>query len=274
MISFVSKEKAKISKIIEKEKIGVSYSAVFKLLRNKDIKVNGTRINKDILVSIGDKIDVYYNPKKKELFSVVYKDDNVLVINKNTGVLSEDVFNEIKENNENARYIHRLDRNTSGIMIFALNGESEKELLEGFKKRTFDKKYRATIYGYFDKKEDVLTAYLKKIDKDSFVKISDKFIDGYSEIKTGYKVEKEYEENGVPISEITVSLYTGKTHQIRAHLSHIGHFIIGDEKYGDSKINKLFKLKRQSLCAFSLTLHFENTSYLNYLDGRTFCLGE
>ncbi|MBQ9513908.1 MAG: RluA family pseudouridine synthase [Clostridia bacterium] len=274
MISFVATESGKISKIIEKAKIGVSYSAVFKLLRNKDIKVNGTRINKDVAVLKGDKIDIYYNQQKKELFSVVYKDDNVLVINKSSGALSEDVFNEIKENNKNARYIHRLDRNTSGIMIFALNGESEKELLEGFKKRTFDKKYRATTYGYFDKKEGILTAYLKKIEKDAFVKISDKFIDGYSEIKTGYKVEKEYEENGVPVSVITVSLYTGKTHQIRAHLSHIGHFIIGDEKYGDSKINKLFKLKRQNLCAFSLTLFFDKSSYLYYLDGKTFCLGE
>ena len=274
MISFIAKEKGKISKIIEKEKIGVSYSAVFKLLRNKDIKINGKRTNKDLSLSVGDKVEIYYNPQKKELFSVVYKDENVLVINKNTGALSEDVFNEIKLREKNARYIHRLDRNTSGIMIFALNDESEKELLSGFKKRTFDKTYRAVVYGRFDKKEGVLTAYLKKMEKDSFVKISDKPMEGYSEIRTGYKVEKEYVENGVSLSYITVFLYTGKTHQIRAHLSHVGHFIIGDEKYGDVKINKLFKLKRQSLRSYSLTLRFDKTSSLNYLDGRTFFVGE
>ena len=70
------------------------------------------------------------------------------------------------------------------------------------------------------------------------------------------------------MSLVEVELVTGKTHQIRAHFAHINHFIIGDEKYGDSLINKRFKKKYQCLCAYKIAFHFEKNSYLEYLNNK------
>ena len=156
--------------------------------------------------------------------------------------------------------VHRLDRNTEGIIIFAKNIESKKELELGFKNHKFEKFYLAHSYGVFEKKSDQMIAYLKKDNKKSLVYISDKKEVGYEKILTNYKVVNQLKNSAV----IEVELLTGKTHQIRAHLAHIGHFIIGDEKYGDSKINKIFKRKYQDLISFRLILHFSKTTILSY----------
>ena len=151
-------------------------------------------------------------------------------------------------------------------MIFALNTSAEEQLLYGFKHHTFDKKYLCTVYGKVKKDSDILSAYLLKDASSSTVKIFDKKVDGSVEIKTGYKVISRKENT----TDLEVTLYTGKTHQIRAHLSFIGHFILGDGKYGDAKINKQFGLSRQQLKAYKLTLRFGEDSSLYYLNGKTF----
>ena len=71
-------------------------------------------------------------------------------------------------------------------------------------------------------------------------------------------------------SLVEVKLLTGKTHQIRAHFAHIGHPILGDEKYGNFDFNKEYKMKYQCLCAYKLVFHFEKECLLSYLDGKTF----
>ena len=110
-----------------------------------------------------------------------------------------------------------------------------------------------------------MTAYLKKDADKSLVFVSDKNGVGFEKIQTNYKVVEEYENSTL----VDVELITGKTHQIRAHFAHIGHFVIGDEKYGDSKINKLFHKKKQCLCSYKLTFNFE-TGLLSYLDRKDF----
>ncbi len=245
---------------------GLSYPIFMKSLRKKDVKVNGKRVSVDVILNVGDVVDVFYQERAKGRFDVIYQDQNVLVVDKKVGVTSEEVFLEVTNQFGEAYFIHRLDRNTTGLMVFALNKISETELLNGFKERTFIKKYIAEVYGVMDKKQDILTAYLKKNKEDSLVYISDSHGRDFVEIKTGYKVLKTTDKTSV----LEVDLYTGKTHQIRAHLAHIGHFIIGDGKYGDNRINRGFKEKNQRLCAYKLTLKFNQSERLYYLNGKTF----
>ena len=155
-------------------------------------------------------------------------------------------------------------------MIFAKNEMANQELLKGFKNRTFEKYYNATLYGHLKKDKEVLTAYLKKNKEDSLVSIFDKKVEGSVKIITEYKVLKKLVEKDIPITEVEILLHTGKTHQIRAHFAHIGHFVIGDGKYGKGEINKILKKTKQELTASRLTLHFESESPLYYLDNKTF----
>ena len=218
------------------------------------------------MLCVGDKVDVYYVPKKVDKYNLIYSDQNVVVIDKKSGYTSENIFEEICNSFCSARFIHRLDRNTSGLMIFALNDESEKLLLEGFKNHDFIKQYIAVVYGKMPKQKDILTAYLLKDSTTSTVRIFDNKIKDSVMIKTGYEVIK-FEDN---ISTLLVTLYTGKTHQIRAHLAYLGHFIIGDGKYGNNQINKKLGVKSQMLNSYKLTLKFSANSPLNYLNNKTF----
>ncbi len=268
MKSFVSNENRKLSKLALYHIEDLSYSALMKALRKKDVKVNGKRVSEDIVLSVGDKVEIFYTQTSNAKFEEIYKDQNVLVINKFSGYTSESIFEEISAKYNSAGFIHRLDRNTNGIMIFSLCETCEEELLKGFKERSFEKIYTAHVVGKMPKKSDVLTAYLVK-DKDSaLVKIFNKQVKNSVLIKTGYEVLKEY----VDYSILSVRLYTGKTHQIRAHLAHVGHPIIGDGKYGDFDANNKFKEKSQKLTASKLVLHFDEDSPLYYLNDKVFSI--
>ncbi len=266
MKQFIADKNRKLSKLALYNIEDLSFSAFMKALRKKDVKVNGKRVNEDITLSIGDKVEIFYVSTQVNKYEIVYKDQNVLVVNKYSGYTSESVYADLKKDYENAGFIHRLDRNTSGLMIFSLNSVAEQELLAGFKNRTFDKKYTTTVVGKMPKKEDVLTAYLVKDKINAQVKIFDRKVSESVLIKTGYKVLEENKET----SKLEITLYTGKTHQIRAHLAHIGNPILGDGKYGDFEKNKKYNLTEQQLSATQLTLKFDKKSLLNYLDNKTF----
>ncbi|MBQ8430056.1 MAG: RluA family pseudouridine synthase [Clostridia bacterium] len=231
------------------------------LLKNKDIKVNGKRVGADCKVYQGDEVCYYLTAKQAEkpAFYTVYKDDNVLVVDKESGVNSEAVFAALAREEE-CYFIHRLDRNTKGLLIFARNGYAETELLAAFKEKRVEKRYHALCFGSFEKSAAVLTAYLKKDAGKSLVRVYDKQVAGAEKIVTEYKIL----ESADGLTRLEVILHTGKTHQIRAHLSHIGCPIVGDMKYGDTAKNKALNVTRQCLVAKELRLSLNgNFAYLN-----------
>lgn len=231
------------------------------LLKNREIKVNGKRVGADIRIFKGDEICYYLTAKQaeKQAFYSVYEDENLLVVDKESGVNSEAVFAALSREKE-CYFIHRIDRNTKGLLVFARTEKAEKVLLSAFKERRVEKRYHALCFGTFAKQKDVLTAYLKKDEKRAFVKIFDTCVRGAEEIVTEYSVLKTDGEKTL----VEVVLHTGKTHQIRAHLSHIGCALVGDMKYGDAEKNRAYNATRQRLVAkqlsFSLTGEF---AYLN-----------
>ena len=159
MKTFIVETNKKLSKAVFSYIDDITFSAFQKALRNKDVKVNGKRVSSDLMLNAGDKVEVYYAPKKDGFYSIVFEDENIVVINKNQGVTSEIVFEKLKEVYPTCAFIHRLDRNTSGIMIFALNESAERELLLGFKDRTFDKRYSAEVVGFPKEKRAILEGY-------------------------------------------------------------------------------------------------------------------
>ena len=266
MKSFIADKNRKLSKLALLKIDDLSYTAFMRALRKKDVKVNGVRVSTDVVLSIGDKVEIYYVEAKLNAFERVYSDDNVVVIDKKSGFTSEKVYELIQGEYPNARFIHRLDRNTDGLMIFALNDQTEKELLNGFKTRTFDKIYTTIVVGQVKKQSDRLIAYLKKDKENAVVRIYDNHVKGSVEIKTEYKVIKR--EQGLTVLE--VRLHTGKTHQIRAHLAHVGYPILGDGKYGDFSANQKYSANSQKLTASRLTLRFKEGETLYYLNEKTF----
>ncbi|MBQ7339472.1 MAG: RluA family pseudouridine synthase [Clostridia bacterium] len=267
---FTSNQNKKLSKVVFNFVDDLSYAEFRKALRNKDVKVNGKRVSCDVDVLVGDTIEIYYKPTQKESYSVIFEDQNILVINKKSGYTSESVFEDLSKKYSGVGFIHRLDRNTSGLMIFSLNATAEKELLDGFKNHTFIKEYLAEVVGVPRERQAFLEGYLLKDKNASTVKIYDKQVKGSVYIKTGYKVVKTSQKT----STLQVRLYTGKTHQIRAHLSYIGHPIVGDGKYGDNEINRKLGKKEQQLISFRLTLFFSKDQALFYLNQKQFEIKE
>lgn len=234
------------------------------LLKKKDIRVNGKKTGENVPVKKGDKVAYYLTPKQESTpaFYEVYADENVLVVDKESGVNSEAVYAHFKS--RGARFIHRLDRNTKGLLIFALTPQAEEELLRLFRERKIVKKYRAVVRGRLKKSEAVLTAYLKKDEKEAEVTVYDAPIKGAEKIVTEYKTLRTQGE----FSLLEICLHTGKTHQIRAHFAHIGCPLVGDAKYGSAETNRELSLSRQCLVAKSLSVQSDGA--LAYLNNRTF----
>lgn len=266
----------KLNKFIENELPNLSSSLFYKALRKKDIKINGKRINENVTVFENDEILIYIDDKflQKNLdLDIVYEDENILIINKPAQIEvtgNESLTSIIHKKYSDCGYLpmpcHRLDRNTTGLILFAKNETSLNILLEKFKNHEIEKHYLALVYGIPKNKEMKLEAYLFKDNSKSLVYISDTPKKGYSKILTFYSLIKSYDNN---TALLDVEIETGKTHQIRAHLAHIGYPIIGDGKYGINKINKVFHEKYQKLTSYKLIFKFKNDNgILDYLKNK------
>lgn len=258
----------------------LNQNVLFKALRKKDIKINGNRVSQNCIIHTNDEILIYIDDKYlfgniTENLNCVFEDDNILVIFKTKNIsVTEDEYSEPTLTNlvkrkfgNNLEPCHRLDRNTTGLVLFAKNPDSLKILLDKFKNKEIEKHYKALVYGIPKERHKILKDYLFKDNKKSLVYISNTAKKGYLEIITEYTLISKNEKNNTAILDI--NLHTGRTHQIRAHLAYIGYPIIGDGKYGLNEINKKFGKKSQELSSYKIKFNFKTDSgILNYLNGK------
>ena len=254
------------------------------MIQNRAIKIDGERIQKDILLKEGQKITLYWprsyllsllNPGS--LPEIVYEDSHIIVINKSAGLLSQSeslysignnaldlVRIELKrrgEKSESLTLCHRLDVMTGGLLVFAKDPEAAENLFSAFENRIIEKYYTCDVKGCPSQKSAVLEAWLRKDERAALVSVTDYPARGSVPIKTGYTClcPGKY-------ARLSVQLFTGRTHQIRAHLAQIGHPILGDDKYGDRDLNRRLGIRHQRL--WSTRLIFHTDGCLSGLNGK------
>ena len=286
----------KLDKFLMENFRKLSQSSIYKAIRTKNIRINGIKISANTILNTGDQLDIYikdeilYGVSLKDhqiSLDIIYEDQHLLLVNKKPGIqvlpdkdckeltLIDVATQYLKEKDEYPpdnpvsfppSLCHRLDRNTGGIIIIAKTQEALTVMLDKIKKREVKKYYQCIVIGCPNLREAELKHYLFKDQKKSHVYISDVRKSGWVEIITRYKVISR----GKEMSKLEVELVTGKTHQIRAHLAHIGHPIVGDGKYGVNKFNRMVGSKHQALWAYKVEFDFKDGEILDYLRGKVF----
>ncbi len=295
----------RLDKFLTKAVRGMPMSMMYKSIRTKKIKVNRKRAEPDMKLSVGDTVqlfirDEFFNTPSndKGAFSriapkldIVYEDENILLLNKRPGVL----VHEDTAGNENTLIMHilaylcqkgeydplseqsftpalcnRIDRNTGGIVIAAKNAEALREMNDLIKNGGTHKFYLCAVHGTPKKSSDRLVCWLKKDSASNMVSITDKKVNGSKKCITDYHVISR--KNSYSLLE--VGLITGRTHQIRAQFSYIGHPLVGDGKYGINRADKAKGYKYQALYAYRLGFTVEDGQLLSYLNGKEFTIDQ
>lgn len=276
-------------------------SFFYKMLRKKNIILNGKKATGNEKLSVGDTVKLFLSDETFEKFAgnsqverascnldLVYEDEDILIINKPVGMLSqpadtkeaslvEYVIGYLLEsgtvNEESLKTFkpsvcNRLDRNTSGMVCAGKSLAGLQFLSELFHDRTLHKFYLCLVRGVI-KDEKYIKGYLHKDKKCNKVTVSSVKMEDSLPIETGYR---PIGSNG-QVTLLEVALVTGRTHQIRAHLAGIGHPIVGDEKYGSHSLNRPYRekygLKSQLLHAYKMVFPVIEGEF-DRLAGKTF----
>ena len=258
----------RLDKFLMKTFPKLTKSMMYKAIRNKKIKVNRKRCIFDQKIQENDIILLFLPPDvleeksvEKEYISseldVVYEDENILIVNKPYGLLSQSdqsqnqdcLVNRIqaylmekneydprKEHSFAPSICHRLDRNTTGLVIAAKNANALRKVNEAIANRSIQKMYRAYVSGTFKQNDFSMCYYLRK--ENTIAKVSDRKREGYQKALMDVHVETDDGENSI----CTITLHTGRFHQIRALMGHIEHPLLGDVKYGYRGKKKSIKL--------------------------------
>lgn len=275
-------------------------SFIYKMLRKKNITLNGKKADGSERLKIEDEIKLFLSEETIEKFSelnivkvsydlnIIYEDKNILIINKPSGLLSqkasiedislvEYIISYLLDSGQitteelksfKPGICNRLDRNTSGIIVAGKTLGALKIMAEIFRDRSIHKYYQCIVKGTITEKE-YISGYLVKDEKTNKVTITNE------KSQDGVYIQTEYEPIRVNhgYSLLSVKLITGRSHQIRAHLASVNHPVIGDFKYGNKTINEYFKkkykLEHQLLHSYKLIFPDLKGDF-SYLSGKEF----
>ena len=294
----------RLDKFLTKMIKSLPASMMYKLIRTKKIKVNRKRAEPSQMLCEGDTIQLFikeefFESESSELaftkltpkLDILYEDENIMILDKRAGMIvhpdDEEETNTLishikaylyrkgeydptKEQSFAPSLCNRIDRNTGGIVIAAKNAQTLRIINEKIKTRELKKRYLCACHGEFEAKHARLTGYLSKDSKTNKVTV---YKNKPTNIKDAKPIITEYkvlaEKNSLSLLE--VNLITGRPHQIRAHLSSIGHPLLGDGKYGINRDDKKMGYKYQALYSYMLTFDFEtDADILSYLNQKTF----
>ena len=297
----------RLDKFLSKAFPDLPQSLLYKSVRTKKIKVNRKRADPRQMLCEGDCLQLFLAPEFfgreenegrmlgaiKPNISVLYEDENILLLDKPAGI----PVHEDEGNRTNNLLVHlqaylyqkgeydpaaeqsfapalcnRIDRNTAGIVIAAKNAEALRVMNEKIKNREIDKFYLCAVHGSPKQKGATLLGWLLRNEATKTVRIyTDNPPKGALSIRTRYEVLAEKEG----LSLLRVALLTGRTHQIRAHLSSIGHPLLGDGKYGKNADDRAMGYHHQALVAYRLRFSFRGeATVLDYLNGRQFSISK
>lgn len=293
-------EGGRFDKFLNRHLPNAGSSFIYKMLRKKNITLNGKKADGKEIIKAGDSVEMFfaeetynkfrgitsetlstteYEKAFKELgnIPVIFENSDVVIINKPVGVLSQKAKdNDLSANEWLIGYLlnkkeitkeslkefkpsvcNRLDRNTAGILLCGKSLKGSRGLSKIIKDREIGKFYNLLVLGN-GIEEQILTGSLVKDEKSNKVALT---LNDEEQIKTGIKPIKSNDK----ITLLEAELFTGKTHQIRAHLASIGHPLIGDYKYGKTGVNDYFKkeygLESQFLCCVRVTFSKECETY-------------
>ena len=271
-------------------------------IRKKCVKVHGKKATPEVMLKENDLLTFYIKDeffdniqeenyeflKAPKTLKIIYEDENIILLDKKPGVIvhqdksyhfdclllrlqhylyDNGEYNPKEENCFAPALVNRIDRNTGGIVIGAKNAESLRILNQKMKDRELHKFYLCLLINRPKKDKAILSDYLIKNEKTNKVTVLRNEKQGAKKILTKYSVLET--NNNLTLCE--VELLTGRTHQIRAHMSSIGCPILGDNKYGNKKLNQRYNLSKQCLYSYKLAFDFTTDSgILSYLDKKEF----
>ena len=266
----------------------ITLGEIMKSIRKGEVRVNSKRVKEPgTKIFAGDELVVKWSlenekndkENEKKIFThnswgkikILFHGENVLILNKPSGILvqpdeagGDSVISRVwaMTGSKTPAAVHRLDRNTTGVLAVALHGPALRALEELFKNRNIRKFYLAVVAGQAPE-EIIIDAPLLKDSENNLVKVSE---EGLNALTKCQRIATDGK-----FSLVKIELLTGRTHQARVHMAHIKHPILGDRKYGDFRINREFKkITRPFLHAYELVFPDNLKPALKEIEGENF----